>query len=142
MQPERAFSSVIPLFAVHVEAEAAPDGQRIAPLNGNRQALAQEISLTQIPSDPRDQAAQLHYENPGLLPPCPQGLECERDEYERAGEGGILGNFRRLCLGRRCARTPRRGLKMGLGESVGCRKKNYCIFFIIAHANWKIYSRN
>ena len=35
MPPERAFSSVIPLFAVidPVKAEAAPDGERIAPLN-------------------------------------------------------------------------------------------------------------
>ena len=121
MPPERAFSSVIPLFAVLVEAEAAPDGYRIASLNGNRQALAQEISLTQIPRDPHDQPAQLHHEYPGLLPPCPQGLECKRDEHVRAGEGGMLGNFRHLCLGRRCARTPGRGLKMGLGESVGCR---------------------
>ena len=49
MLQEREFSSVIPLFAIidRVEAEAAPDGQRIAPLNGNGQALAQEISLTQ-----------------------------------------------------------------------------------------------
>ena len=119
MPPERAFSSVIQLFAVHVEAEAAPDGQRIAPLNGDGQALAQEVSLTHIPRDPRDQPTQLHHEYPGLLPPSPQGLECERDEHVRAGEGGILDHFRRLCLGRRCARTPRRGLKMGMGESVG-----------------------
>ena len=82
MSPKRAFSSVIPLFAVLVEAEAAPDGQRIAPLNGNGQALAQKVSLPQIPRDPRDQPAQLHHEYPGLLPPCPQGLECERDEFE------------------------------------------------------------
>ena len=57
MPPERAFSSVIQLFAVigHVEAESDPDSQRIVPLNGNGQALAQEISLTYIPRDPRDQ---------------------------------------------------------------------------------------
>ena len=72
MPSERTFNSIIPLITVIelVEAEAAPDGWRIALLNmnGNGQALAQEISLTYISCDPRDQPAQLHHEYPGLLP--------------------------------------------------------------------------
>ena len=54
MPPERAFSSVIPLFAVVdlVAAEAASYGQCIAPLNGDGQALAQD-TLACFPHAPR-----------------------------------------------------------------------------------------
>ena len=63
----------------------------------------------------------------------------------RVGEGGILGNFSRLCLGCRRSRAPRRGLKMTLGKRVRRRHVprmclNDVVIIYVRSINWRTYT--
>ena len=70
-------------------SKSSETGDRVAALNHDREALAEEFSLSLVPRDHRDAPAQLCDKVLRMPAPHPQG-------FSRIGDGGILGGLRAI----------------------------------------------